>query len=250
MTSPFFFPFGICSSSSPLTKSKTDLLSFVNANLIPRAAFNMTGFSDAKFRESDPTYLWKIVLRISAILLAIASTVLIAWSLSYHPRADRPPPLSLYNINNQEVYYSEGYSYRLVGTLPWGIIPLSLSIFWNVANLLTCYVRQGRSIHSGANVACDLVLWLGLLATGVIASFGANLLLWEYAVDGHSGKFDGSEYGEYSNQTYYQKYPNGTEKIAPCPGFVSCEADKGYTGAVHAKGVVIATGIATTLIVM
>ena len=210
----------------------------------------MARFSHTRFRESDPTYLWKVILRIFATFLAIISIVLFAWSLSYRPRPGNPPSLSPFNINDQDQNYSDKYTYGFAELLSWEFITLSLSIVWNLANLITFYARQGKDIHPGANLTCDLLLGLGLLVTSVIACLGASLSLWDYGGDNYSGRFDGSEYNRYSNGTYYRRYPNGTEMSAPCSDFVTCKADKGRIGAVHAKGIAIATGITMTLIIM
>ena len=67
-------------------------------------------------------------------------------------------------------YYSSSSSYIL---LPWQFIALGLSILWNTANITTLIARN-RAIHPGANVACDLLLWLALLVTGFFATIGAT----------------------------------------------------------------------------
>lgn len=65
---------------------------------------------------------------------------------------------------------------------------------WNFTNLLTLWVRDGRGIHPGANVGCDLFLWLALLVTGTFATFGAtNELFWYDGGSYYSGEDNGGK---------------------------------------------------------
>ena len=142
------------------------------------------------FRERDPPFLWKIILRGLSILLAIVSIGTLAWAITHGVRR------SSVDDNNTDGYGedSDNSGDGLDWCLPWSFISLGLSMVWNFTNLLTIWVRDGRGIHPGANVGCDLFLWLALLVTGIFATFGATNELWWY--DGgsyYSGEDNGSK---------------------------------------------------------
>ena len=124
-----------------------------------------------QIHADDPTFLWKYILRALAIVLALTSTGLIGWSLAH-------PTLTY----DRYVYYAwpneGGDDYYLA----WEFITLGLSVIWNVANIVVLLYRQ-RPVHPGANVACDLLLWLGFIVTGAIATGGAETYLWYYPSD-------------------------------------------------------------------
>lgn len=116
----------------------------------------------------DPNFLWKYILRSLAIILALISAGLIGWSLT-HPVIF---PSTTYAYNDYYYYYYWPYDNDII-FLPWEFIPLGLSILWNTANILVLLLRN-RPIHPGANVACDLLLWLGFIVTGTFVTLGAD----------------------------------------------------------------------------
>ncbi|KAM0797285.1 hypothetical protein BDR22DRAFT_975417 [Usnea florida] len=124
-----------------------------------------------QIHANDPTFLWKYILRALAIVLALTSTGLIGWSLA-HPTLFPTPTFDSY-LFNAWPYYGDDYY------MPWEFITLGLSILWNVANIVVVLYRQ-RPVHPGANVACDLLLWLGFIVTGTLATQGAEIFLWYY----------------------------------------------------------------------
>lgn len=127
------------------------------------------------FRERDPPFLWKIVLRGLSIPLAIVSIGTLAWAFSNHVRRSSDDDSGTDSYGEESEYGEDG----LMWSLPWSFISLGLSVIWNFANLLTIWVRDGRGIHPGANVGCDLFLWLAFLVTGIVATFGAlDELFW------------------------------------------------------------------------
>lgn len=139
----------------------------------------MARLSHQTLRDEDPTYLWKTVLRLLAILLGIVGIVTLAWAITFKGHSD----------NDESSYY---YSFVY---LPWDLITLGLSMIWNIANIVVLLARKGRGMHPGANVGCDLVLWLGFIVTGTFAVLGAMNWLetwgggeyyYEYSEDGSS----------------------------------------------------------------
>lgn len=195
----------------------------------------------------DPTFLWKPILRFLAILLAIIGIGTTAWAMVSHATS---PNLNTDSYDDGDYDFYDDYAY-----LPWQFITLGLSILWNIANIATLLARN-RAIHPGANVACDLLLWLGLLITGGIASFGATNYLYFSAYDTDSydnGSEDGV--GTFSNGTQYQYTANGTivpvtNQSSQCGGFSTCAARDQYVSAVQHRGVVIAVGASMAFVVL
>lgn len=184
----------------------------------------------------DPTFLWKLILRLFAILLALIGIGTLAWAFAVRiisPTLSSNPSDDTYNSYDND-YDDSGFEDFVF--LPWSFIPLSLSVIWNVANIATSLSRN-RPIHPGANVGCDLVLWLLFAVTGSFATIGALNYIGNY-VGGYDD--DDSSYGE--------TYPNGT--AIACGGFTSCSAQTTYAKALEHKGIVIAVGCAMEFAVL
>lgn len=79
---------------------------------------------------------------------------------------------------------------------------LILSIMWNLANITTRMCRA-RPIHPGANVACDLLLWLFLV---IVVIFMYLLAIFDLLDDEYDYAYSGdcyySSYGYTSNCSY------------------------------------------------
>ena len=195
----------------------------------------------------DGTFLWKPILRFLAILLAIVGIGTTAWAMTsriHHPDSDSA------TSGSDPGDYEYDFSYDL---LPWQFITLGLSILWNIANMVTLLIRN-RAIHPGANVACDLLLWLGLLVTAGFATLGGTNYLYYYAYDDYSYD-NGSSYGggTYSNGTRFEYTANGTAVAvanSQCDGFTTCAARDQYESAVRHKGVVIIVGASVAFVVL
>ena len=199
----------------------------------------------------DATFLWKPILRFLAILLAIVGIGTTAWVMV--SRLQKP-------VSATDPNYSDGYGYDSEIFDPtfyvaWQFITLGLSILWNIANITTLLVRN-RAIHPGANVACDLILWLALLITGGFATLGSATYLYYSPNDNYSYDGDlGYGGGTYSNGTNYEYTANGTaipvtNSASQCGDFTSCAARDQFVSAVHHRGVVIAVGAAMAFVVL
>ncbi|KAL6719862.1 hypothetical protein ACLMJK_001783 [Lecanora helva] len=136
--------------------------------------------SRTALHANDPTYLWKAILRTLTILFAVVGIATVAWAL-----------------NNQAPYYTAvGYddgdgdyydTYYTFTSLPWLFITFSLSIIWNLTNLAVLFSRN-KAIHPGANVGCDLVLWLGFIVTGIMVSARASDFLFYASYGRHDNR--------------------------------------------------------------
>ena len=102
-------------------------------------------------------------------------------------------------------------------------------------------------------MACDLLLWLGLLFTGAFATIGATNYIY-YSADDDDSFDDGSGFGggTYSNGTQYEYTANGTTVPVTnqCGGFSTCAAMDQYISAIQHKGIVIAVGASMAFIVL
>jgi hypothetical protein len=104
----------------------------------------------------DPTYLWKLILRILSILFGLTAIGLMAWALTHDIK-----------ILDYSQYGYDSNRYWL----PWILLPLGPSVVWNTANVATLLLKN-RPMHPGANVALDLILWLAFLVTATFATIG------------------------------------------------------------------------------
>ena len=160
----------------------------------------------------DPTYFWKLVLRILCILLSVASIGCIGWALDHH-------------VYSSDYYYGDyGYYGSDFFFLPWLLIPLGLSVVWNIANIATLLARN-RPIHPGANVGCDLILWLMF---GVAGSFAA--------IEGSGFIYEG-QYASVNDSYDCETYQ------------VDCTSQGDYTR-VELKGIVIVVGASLSFVVL
>lgn len=196
----------------------------------------------------DPAFLWKVILRALAILFAAVGIATIGWALNDHILATDDD----YNDNEYDGY--SDYDFEDFATLPWSFIALGLSVIWNLANLAVLLSRN-RPIHPGANVGCDLVLWLGLLVTGPAAVVGAISYFNYYPGEYDNGNNPDDSYGNFSNSSgTWNQLPNGSlvngTVADQCGGFTTCAQLHRYESALQHKGVIIFVGCAMSFIVL
>ena len=197
---------------------------------------------------NDPKFLWKYILRSLAIVLAIISIGLIGWSVAHQDDI----LIEIYDIYYYEYYGYYYWSYS-ISLLPWEFITLGLSVIWNVTNILVLLVRN-KPIHPGANVACDLLLWLGLIVTGAFATAGAVPYFSWYRRDYDSFNEDTLS-RRYANGPTYDILPSGTlsnttassysisSSSTLCVGFTDCASWR-------REGVITAVGAVISFIVL
>ncbi len=80
------------------------------------------------------------------------------------------------------------------------VFQLGLSLLWNITNIAVLLARK-RAIHPGANVGCDLILWLALIALGVFLTFEAVMTIDVAQWNGDNNSSQSTTYGYYANGT-------------------------------------------------
>ena len=205
----------------------------------------------------DPTYLWKFIVRALAALLSLTGVALAGHALAaslHDPNDNSMVPRQYSSYKHWRHYYD------LNLYLPWLFIPLSLSILWNGTNI-AAYVVRTKSLQPVANFISDLLLGLGLLATGIYAAFPAarfiHFTLEEYGrVFGRTWSLPRNRSSTY-NQT--NTGPLGVEFLTPsnvtgqvCAGLLvdDCTATLQLVKGYNIKGRVIMAGCVTAYIVL
>lgn len=115
-------------------------------------------------------------------------------------------------------------------------------------------------MHPGANVGMDLILWMGLITTGLFAmAAGVQNLNWydnEYSYSGETTSSVRNPDGTYSSISgHYGYFQNGTYGFVPdgtpgadCPGYATCALKAAATSRVHHLGAVEVVGCAFTFL--
>ena len=197
----------------------------------------MTLLSHRALHDADATYAWKLVFRLLAFVFGIIGIGSIGWAFNYHPMPQLPPSSDTSTTTQASQNISYFYDDKIY--LPWSFISLSASVLWNSANVGVLLARKGQGIHPGANVGCDLVLWMAFLVTGVYALFGA------FSVNGYwTGSYypNGGAIGGSSG--------NATGADVLCPAFLNCQAQTDYYNAMQRKSVVIMLGVAMSFLAL
>ncbi|KAL9592032.1 MAG: hypothetical protein Q9179_007127, partial [Wetmoreana sp. 5 TL-2023] len=110
-------------------------------------------FSTKKLYQNDVRWKWKLVVRLLAVAAALVGGGFVAstlYLLRSWVRARRPG--------------GQGNDEADMFILPWLLFTLSLSTVWNIANIITLRYSS-RSVPLSANLACDTLLTLSLLAS-------------------------------------------------------------------------------------
>ncbi|MCJ1332880.1 hypothetical protein MMC10_009574 [Thelotrema lepadinum] len=94
----------------------------------------------------------------------------------------------------------------LAGAVPgihFSLIPLSFSFAWCVANIIV-RVRRPRPMHPGANVAMDLLIWMGFFVVLFLDWAWVARAVYIYRVYYELDYFDGFAYGYRLTSTHGQ----------------------------------------------
>ncbi|KAL8766838.1 MAG: hypothetical protein Q9209_006496 [Squamulea sp. 1 TL-2023] len=105
--------------------------------------------------QKDQRWIWKLVLRVIAIILALVGVSCVAFVTDY---------LREWVHRGQEGEDRDIHNGMLI--LPWLLFTLCLSVLWNTANILILFFHS-RPLTPSANLACDSLLLLSLSASGI-----------------------------------------------------------------------------------
>ena len=108
--------------------------------------------SRQRVKEAESLWLAKFILRCICIIFAIVAIILDGVAVGKQRNY-------LQNLSHENGRYINNYYYGLSWGLGLVLIPLCASLLWNLANIVTRLTRT-RPVHPGANVGCDLVIWL------------------------------------------------------------------------------------------
>ncbi|KAF1965920.1 hypothetical protein BU23DRAFT_560622 [Bimuria novae-zelandiae CBS 107.79] len=138
----------------------------------------------------DAHWEWKVGFRAASIIVGLIGIGCAAWIVA--------------NFTDSSDVYSSYYAYfDDEWTLPWTLITFCVSVLWSAICIIVFFRRlHNAPVHPGAQVGVDLVLWLGLLTTGIFALFG-TVSVGQWGEDGRLG-YSGSGSG------YYTMSDNGT----------------------------------------
>ncbi|KAL8859268.1 MAG: hypothetical protein Q9178_004206 [Gyalolechia marmorata] len=112
-------------------------------------------FSTKSMYQRDPRWIWKLVVRVITIVVALIGLSCVAWVTDYLREW----------VNQHQGDEDRGYQSDIF-ILPWLLFTLCLSALWNTANILLFFFYS-HPLLSSANIACDSLLILSLLASGI-----------------------------------------------------------------------------------
>ena len=105
-----------------------------------------------ELEEGDAHWKWKIAFRAVSIIVGLIGIGCAAW-ITAHFTVDS---LGSYSSSYWFYYFDDAW------TLPWTLITFALSVVWSAACIIVFFARRPTApVHPGAQVGCDLVLWLG-----------------------------------------------------------------------------------------
>ncbi|KAI4190628.1 MAG: hypothetical protein L6R41_000639 [Letrouitia leprolyta] len=117
--------------------------------------------------QNDKRWVWKIVVRVIGIVIALVGMGCVAWIL-YKLRQWK-------NIHEDGDYQADEF------ILPWLLFSLTLSLVYNAANILMVFSHHSNLLTRTATITCDLLLAVSLLASGIWLSLAATT-----AIDGNT----------------------------------------------------------------
>jgi hypothetical protein len=145
-----------------------------------------------ELEAGDAHWKWKIALRAVTIIVGLIGIGCAAWITAHFTDS------SLGGYSSYYYYYFDD-----AWTLPWTIITFTLSVVWSAACVIVFFARPGNApVHPGAQVGCDLILWLGFIVTAAFALVG-TLSVYGWGSDGSLGYSSSSgDYTQASNGTW------------------------------------------------
>ncbi|KAL1592679.1 hypothetical protein SLS60_011095 [Paraconiothyrium brasiliense] len=204
-------------------------------NLFPMAAQTETiKTKRQELEEGDAHWKWKIGFRAISIIVGLIGIGCAAWITAHFTG-------SLYSYSYSYYYFDDAV------LVPWTLITFALSVVWSAACVIIFFARHlNAPMHPGAQVGCDLILWLGFAVTGSFAVIG-TMDVGSFGSDGTLGYFSSSsgDYTQASNGTWVwtssssssSYYSSSTRSCETGSGtFSTCAQQDAYVNALfHSK---------------
>ncbi|KAL9595486.1 MAG: hypothetical protein Q9219_006415 [cf. Caloplaca sp. 3 TL-2023] len=123
--------------------------------------------SKDQYRSDHRRWVWKLVLRAVAVVVTLVGMGCVAWIL-YKLR-------QWANSNEEGNYKADDF------ILPWMLFSLTLSLLYNIANILIALSHHPNFFTPTATITCDCLITVSLLASGIWLSLAATT-----AIDGNN----------------------------------------------------------------
>ncbi|KAF9739164.1 hypothetical protein PMIN06_002277 [Paraphaeosphaeria minitans] len=161
-------------------------------NLFPATAAPETiKTKHQELQEGDAHWKWKVGFRAISIIVGLIGIGCAAWITARY-----------INSNNGYSSSSSSYYYYYFDDflIPYTLVTFVLSVLWSAACVIAFFAsRPNGPIHPGAQVGCDLLLWLGFAVTGAFAVVGTLSVYYSGSDDYSSSS---GEYTQASNGTW------------------------------------------------
>ncbi|KAL8720750.1 MAG: hypothetical protein Q9225_002416, partial [Loekoesia sp. 1 TL-2023] len=154
----------------------------------------MVSSNTKNLHQSDQRCVWKLVLRVIAVVVALVGMGCVAWIL-YKLR-------QWANTHEEENYQADDF------ILPWLLFSFTLSLLYNAANILMALSHHSNLLTPTATIACDILLTLSLLASGIWLCLAATT-----SIDGNNA-LDIHFYTRNSSYAYSLTIKSAIEIIA------------------------------------
>jgi hypothetical protein len=171
-------------NATPTVPSTTPLVQ-TNTTAQPTAAEESQTLNE-RLNTGDRYWKFKTALQTIAIIIGLIGIGTLGWCFSNTPS------------------YGFSYGYDSTWSLWPSFITFSCSIIWCFA-CIGIFVFRKRPVHPGLRVAIDLLLWLGFIATALLALV-SFFELSQWADYGDMG----NSFGQSSRYGDYELAPNGT----------------------------------------
>lgn len=141
-----------------------------------------------ELEEGDPHWKWKTGFRAAIIIVGLIGIGCAAYITA------------AITGDNERAAYSFSYYYYDDYLVPFTLVTFVLSVLWSAVCVIVFFKRRPNSpVHPGAQVGCDLVLWLGFAVTSAFALLGALSIYYSGADDFSSSSGD---YTQANNGTW------------------------------------------------
>lgn len=139
-----------------------------------------------ELRAADPTWAWKLALRLVSILVCLIGIGCVGWITARFTNNMYEADLSF--------YLDDGW------TMPYTLSTFVVALLWSFVCVVVFFARKPNApVHPGAQVGVDLILWLGFIGTGILAIVGTSSVAYWGSNDMLGYDYSGSGSGQYKS---------------------------------------------------